>query len=473
MSMGQHYNNRGSCSRQQPVNIDNRPLPQALEIEKAVLGAQMIDRDAYALVSDDVRKGIYHYERHQTIQDAIDILQDAEKPVDILTVTEQLKRMGKLEEVGGPVYIAELSSKVASSSNIKEHARILLQKNTNRRLIAFGDKYKKLGYDETEDVEDVLEQADADLQSIREILPNEGSKPFNDHLEESVQGIQKAAAQPDGITGVATFRVLDDVTAGYQDGDLIIIAARPAMGKTSFALSCAKVIAIDHRIPTAFFSLEMSAVQLTNRIISNVCKISGKHILSGQLDREEWDRLDKRINLMYNAPLYIDDSDGITIGEFRARAKRLVRENGVKIIFIDYLQLMHADGRRFGTRQEEVSAISESLKKTAKELNIPVIALSQLNRTIERREGLEGKRPQLSDLRESGAIEQDADLVIFIHRPDYYGMLQDENGRSTVGKAEILISKNRKGSTKTAPGLMMDFRGEFTCFEEEDDNRLT
>lgn len=470
MSMGQHNTNRGS--RLQPVNIDSLPLPQALEIEKAVLGAQMIDRDAYAKVSDTVRKGIYHDERHQTIQDAINILQDAEKPVDILTVTEQLNSMGKLEEVGGPAYIAELSSKVATSANIEEHAQILSQKNTKRRLIAFGDKYKKLGYDETVDVEDVLEQADADLQSIRDILPNEASKPFSDHLEESVQGIQKAAAQPDGITGVATFRVLDDVTAGYQDTDLIIIAARPAMGKTSFALSCAKVIAIDHHIPTGFFSLEMSAVQLTNRIISNVCKISGKHILSGQLDREEWDRLDKRISLMYDAPLYIDDTHGITIGEFRARAKRLVREKGVKIIFIDYLQLMHADGR-FATREQEVSEISKSLKKTAKELNIPIIALAQLNRAVEKREGLEGKRPVLSDLRESGGIEQDADLVIFIHRPDYYGMLQDENGRSTVGKAEILIPKNRKGATKTAPGLMMDFRGEFTCFEEEDNNRLS
>ena len=456
MSMGQHNNNRGS--RQQPVNIDNEPLPQALDIENAVLGAQMIDRDAYALVSDIVRKGIYHDERHQTIQDAIDILQDAEKPVDILTVTEQLNRMGKLEEVGGPAYIAELSSKVASSANIEEHTHILLNKSTARRLIKFGHKCKMLGFDETEDIEDRLEQ---------------DAKPLKDPLTEAVHGIQKAAAQPDGITGVATFRVLDDVTAGYQDTDLIIIAARPAMGKTSFALSCAKIIAIDHHIPTAFFSLEMSAVQLTNRIISNVCKISGKHILSGQLDQEEWDRLDKRINLMYNAPLYIDETPALRVNDFRARAKRLVREKGVKIIFIDYLQLMHADGKRFGTRQEEVSAISESLKKTAKELNIPIIALAQLNRAVEKREGLEGKRPVLSDLRESGAIEQDADLVIFIHRPDYYGMLQDENGRSTVGKAEILIPKNRKGTTKTAPGLMMDFRGEFTCFEEEDDNRLS
>ena len=472
MSMGQHNNNRGNGSRQQPVNIANKPLPQALEIENAVLGAQMIDHDAYAVVSDIVRKGIYYDERHQTIQDAIDILQDTEKPVDVLTVTEQLSRMGKLEGVGGPGYIAELSSKVATSAHIEEHALILLQKSMERRLIAYGNKYEKLGFDETEDIDDLLEQADTDLQNIREIRPNEDAKPLKDPLAEAVHGIQKAAAQPDGITGVATFRVLDDVTAGYQDTDLIIIAARPAMGKTSFALSCAKVIAIDHHIPTAFFSLEMSAVQLTNRMISNVCKISGKHILSGQLDRGEWDQLDKSMNLMIDAPLYIDETPALRVNDFRVRAKRLVREKGVKIIFIDYLQLMHADGR-FATREQEVSEISKSLKKTAKELNIPIIALAQLNRAVEKREGLEGKRPVLSDLRESGGIEQDADLVIFIHRPDYYGMLQDENGRSTVGKAEILIAKNRKGATKTAPGLMMDFRGEFTCFEEEDDNRLS
>jgi len=260
------------------------------------------------------------------------------------------------------------------------------------------------------------------------------------------------------------------MTCGWQNSDLVIIAGRPAMGKTAFALSLAKNIAADQKIPMAFFSLEMSDVQLANRLMSNVCKIEGKKLLSGQLDREDWLRLDKKLDKLKDAPLYIDDTEGLSVMELRTKARRLVHEKGVKLIMIDYLQLMTASGMKYNSRQEEVSLISRSLKGLAKELNIPVLALSQLNRGVEGRTGAEGKRPQLSDLRESGAIEQDADMVIFLHRPEYYNILKSADGLIDYqGKAEVIISKHRKGATGI---IMMQFKGEYTRFENDDDPNL-
>lgn len=259
------------------------------------------------------------------------------------------------------------------------------------------------------------------------------------------------------------YEELDKKTSGWQSSDLVIIAGRPAMGKTSFALSLAKNIAVDYNTPIAFFSLEMNNVQLVNRLISNVCEIPGNKMLNGQLAPDEWERLDKNIRLLQGSPLYIDDTPGLSIFELRTKARRLVREKGVKIIMIDYLQLMNANGMRFGSRQEEVSKISQSLKGLAKELDIPILALSQLNRTVENREGLEGKRPQLSDLRESGAIEQDADMVLFVHRPEYYHILHDEKGNDLRGMAQIIIAKHRKGATGD---VLLTFRGEFTRFQD-------
>ena len=289
-------------------------------------------------------------------------------------------------------------------------------------------------------------------------------------IAQAVKTIQNAAKNSDGLTGVSTgYHKLDDITSGWQASDLVIIAGRPAMGKTSFALSMAKNIAADLRIPMAFFSLEMSNVQLVNRLISNACEIQGSKILNGQLQRDEWERLDKRINTLLGAPLYVDDTPGLSVFELRTKARRLVREHGVKLIMIDYLQLMNANGMRFSSRQEEVSTISRSLKGLAKELDIPILALSQLNRGVESREGLEGKRPQLSDLRESGAIEQDADMVIFVHRPEYYHIYQDDNGRDLRGMAQIIIAKHRKGATGD---VLLSFRGEFTRFENPEDKNL-
>jgi len=290
-------------------------------------------------------------------------------------------------------------------------------------------------------------------------------------IKNALDVINKAAQNKDGLTGVPTgYHKLDDITSGWQASDLVIIAGRPAMGKTSFALSMAKNIAADFNVPMAFFSLEMSNVQLVNRLISNACEIQGSKILNGQLHPDEWERLDKRVNTLLGAPLYIDDTPGLSVFELRTKARRLVREHGVKIIMIDYLQLMNANGMRFSSRQEEVSTISRSLKGLAKELDIPILALSQLNRGVESREGLEGKRPQLSDLRESGAIEQDADMVLFVHRPEYYHIYQDDNGRDLHGMAQIIIAKHRKGATGD---VLLTFRGEFTRFENPEDGRLS
>ena len=469
--MGQNNSNRGGGRSHQPIdNTFGHLQPQALELEKTMLGAQLIDNKAHDLISDFAKKEIYYEPRHQMIQEAINTLAADGHPIDILTVTDQLARMGHLEEVGGPAYIAELSSKVTSSANIEYHTQIVAQKFLSRQLIALCTKIETKAYDETEDPADVLQEADSGILDLHNIFPDGDIRTLAETTREAQKEIMAAAANTEGITGIPSFQNLDEVTAGYQNTDLVIIAARPAMGKTAFALSTAKSICIDQNIPAAVFSLEMSAVQLTKRLISNVCEIPGNALLTGQLHRDGWDRFDKNVQRLLDAPLYIDDTASLTVGAFWAKAKRLVREKGVKIIFIDYLQLMHADGKRFGTRQEEVADISRSLKKIAKELNIPIVALSQLNRAPEAREGAENKRPKLADLRESGAIEQDADVVIFLHRPEYYGILQDSGGNSLVGKAEILIAKHRKGATKTANPLIMKFQGEFTRFSYEDNS---
>ena len=280
--------------------------------------------------------------------------------------------------------------------------------------------------------------------------------------------IQKAAARSDGLSGIASgFFKLDKITGGWQNSDLVILAARPAMGKTAFALSMAKNIAVDQRVPVAFFSLEMSNVQLVNRLIANVCEITSDKIKSGQLAPYEWGQLDFKIKELIGAPLFIDDSPQLSVFELRTKARRLVREHGIRLIMIDYLQLMNASGMSFGSRQEEVSTISRSLKGLAKELNIPILALSQLNRGVESREGIEGKRPQLSDLRESGAIEQDADMVCFIHRPEYYHIYEDSAGRDLHGMAEIIIAKHRNGAVGD---VLLTFKGQYTRFQNPEDD---
>ena len=452
-------------------SIDNTSYahlqPQALEVERAVLGALMNDRDAYAVVCEILSPESFYEQRNQLIYSAIRDLSFAEKPVDVLTVTDELERQGCLDKVGGAIYIADLSNKVASSANIEYHARIIAHKFLARQLISFASEIETKAFDGSMDIDDLMQEAEGSLFELSRRNMKKDYTQIDPVISNAVEVIQKAAANKDGLTGVPTgYHKLDNITSGWQASDLVIIAGRPAMGKTSFALSMAKNIAADYKVPMAFFSLEMSNVQLVNRLISNCCEIQGSKILNGQLKPDEWERLDKRLNNLIGSPLYVDDTPGLSVFELRTKARRLVRDHGVKIIMIDYLQLMNANGMRFSSRQEEVSTISRSLKQIAKELDIPILALSQLNRGVESREGLEGKRPQLSDLRESGAIEQDADMVLFVHRPEYYHIYQDENGRDLHGMAQIIIAKHRKGATGD---VLLNFRGEFTRFENPED----
>ena len=452
-------------------SIDNTSYahlqPQALEVERAVLGALMNDRDAYAVVCEILSPESFYEQRNQLIYSAIRDLSLAEKPVDVLTVTDELERQGCIDKVGGAIYIADLSNKVASSANIEYHARIIAHKFLARQLISFASEIETKAFDGSMDIDDLMQEAEGSLFELSRRNMKKDYTQIDPVISNAVEVIQKAAANKDGLTGVPTgYHKLDNITSGWQASDLVINAGRPAMGKTSFALSMAKNIAADYKVPMAFFSLEMSNVQLVNRLISNCCEIQGSKILNGQLKPDEWERLDKRLNNLIGSPLYVDDTPGLSVFELRTKARRLVRDHGVKIIMIDYLQLMNANGMRFSSRQEEVSTISRSLKQIAKELDIPILALSQLNRGVESREGLEGKRPQLSDLRESGAIEQDADMVLFVHRPEYYHIYQDENGRDLHGMAQIIIAKHRKGATGD---VLLNFRGEFTRFENPED----
>jgi len=444
--------------------------PQALDIERVVLGALMIDKDAFTVISDMLRPETFYEPRHQKIFQAIQTLSLKEQPVDIMTVTNELKREGTLDEVGGAAYVVELSSHVASSANIEYHAKILVQKYNARQLISFASNIETKAFDETTDVDELMQEAEGSLFELSQKNMQQDYTQIDPILKQAVEVLQNAAKNENGLTGIPSgFTKLDKITSGWQNSDLVIIAGRPAMGKTSFALSIAKNIAVDYQEPIAFFSLEMNKLQLVNRLISNTCEIDGSKMLNGQLAPDEWERLDKRLNLLTGAPIYIDDTPALSVFELRTKARRLVREKGVKIIMIDYLQLMNANGMKYNSRQEEVSTISRSLKGLAKELNIPILALSQLNRTVENREGIEGKRPQLSDLRESGAIEQDADMVLFVHRPEYYHIYEDKEGHNLKGMAQIIIAKHRKGAVGD---VLLTFKGQFTRFQNPDANDM-
>lgn len=468
------YTRKNSKSAQ---NVQISPLeemghipPKATEFEEAVLGALMIEKDAYSLVSEILSPRSFYEIKHQKIYEAIQSLAIAQHPVDIITVTEELRRRGDLDFVGGPFYITTLSSKVVSSAHIEYHARVIAQKALARELISYTSKIQTKAFDETIDVDDLMQEAEGQLFEISQQNMKKDYTQINPVIDAAFVQLQKAAARTDGLSGLESgFTQIDKMTSGWQNSDLIIIAARPAMGKTAFVLSMAKNIAVNYRQPIAMFSLEMSNVQLVNRLISNVCEIPSEKIKSGQLENFEWKQLDIKIKELYDAPLYIDDTPSLSVFELRTKARRLVREHGIKMIIIDYLQLMNANGMSTGSRQEEVSTISRSLKGLAKELNIPIVALSQLNRSVENREGPDGKRPQLSDLRESGAIEQDADIVCFIHRPEYYKIYEDEHKNDLRGMAEFIIAKHRNGAVGH---VLLRFKGEYIKFQNKDDDNF-
>ncbi len=436
--------------------------PQAIDLEEAVLGAMMLGKDPLNEVIDSLKPEVFYKEAHQQIFEAIhDIFQRSE-PVDILTVTAELKSKKKLELVGGAYYISYLTNRVASSANVQFHAKIIVQKYILRELIRISSDTVKEAYEESTDVFDLLDKAEKDLFTVTQGSIRKEYQEMSDVMKQAIESIEAAKKNVDGVSGVPTgFHALDRVTSGWQNSDLIIVAARPSMGKTAFVLSMARNIAVDFSMPVAIFSLEMSSVQLVNRLISAETGIRGEKLRKGNLEDHEYTQLHTRIKKLSTAPILIDDTASLSIFELRAKARKMKSKHDIRCIIIDYLQLMTAggDNNRSGNREQEISMISRSIKTIAKELDIPIIALSQLSRAVETRGG--DKKPILSDLRESGAIEQDADIVSFIYRPEYYDITDDEDGNSLRGIGQVIIAKHRNGALET---VSLKFEKEFAKF---------
>lgn len=420
--------------------------PQAIDIEQVVLGAMMLEKNAVNDTIDILHQNSFYDPKHQYIYKAIRDLFASTNPVDLVTVTSKLQKNGELEAAGGAAYISSLTNRVASSAHIQFHARIIAEKFIKRELIKVSSEIIRDAFDDTKDVFELLTSAEGNLFSIAENNMSKQVASMQNVVREAIQEIEKASQNSDGISGVPTgFFELDKVTSGWQRSDMIVLAARPGMGKTAFVLSMARNTAVDYNMGVAVFSLEMSAVQLVKRLIASEARIDAQKLRKGDLADHEFQQMHSRITKLSTAPLFIDDTPGLSIFDFRAKCRRLKAQHNIELIIIDYLQLMSAkDGKGGGNREQEISTISRSIKEIAKELNVPIIALSQLSRSVEQRGG--DKRPQLSDLRESGAIEQDADIVSFIYRPDYYGITQDEDGQSLKDVGEIIIAKHRNGS---------------------------
>ena len=439
--------NRAAYDKLSEAPVAGTVPPQAVELEEAVLGALMLERDSIIAVQEYITADTFYTEEHRIIYRAIESLSTELKPIDLYTVTERLKVRKELKKVGGASYLAQLTQKVGSAANVEFHAKIIAQKYVQRELIRSATEIQRRSYDEDQDVTDLIGFAEGEIFKVAEGHVKRSVQNAKDILAKALAQIEDASKNTSAFNGVPSgFMALDRVTMGWQPSDLIIIAARPSMGKTAFVLSMARNMAIDHQAPVAFFSLEMSAVQLMMRLIVAETGLYSNDIKSGRLTPEQWRHLESATKPLGTAPLYIDDTPALSVFEFRSKARRLKIHNDIKIIVIDYLQLMTGsqDTKGSGNREQEVAFISRTLKAIAKELNVPMIALSQLSRATEQRGG--SKRPQLSDLRESGAIEQDADIVAFIHRPEYYGMNTDENGMPTAGMAEIILAKHRNGA---------------------------
>jgi len=454
-------NNQYKSRKQIPVNEGGKLPPQAVELEEVVLGALMLEKDAYITVGDLLQPEAFYKESHQEIYKAIQRLAMEEEPIDLLTVSEQLKKMKMLEKVGGLVYVSKLTDRVASAAHIEFHARIIAQKYIQRELIRVSTDIQNSAFDESVDVADLLDKAQQEVFDVAEGNIKKETSAIKSIVDEAIIGIEKAAERPDGMSGVPSgFTALDRITSGWQPSDLVIIAARPSMGKTAFVLSMARNMAVHHNAPIAVFSLEMSNIQLVTRLIASETELGSEKLRSGKLQDYEWKQLHKKIKPLVEAPIFIDDTPALSIFELRAKCRRLKAKYDIQVLIIDYLQLMTAGSDMRGNREQEVSLISRQLKIIAKELNIPVIALSQLNRGVEQRTG-DAKKPMLSDLRESGSIEQDADMVLFIHRPERYGIVTDSEGNDLRGIADIIIAKHRNGAVGD---IQLRFRNELAQF---------
>jgi replicative DNA helicase len=450
-----------------PLNVplaEGKMPPQAVDLEEAVLGAVMLEKDALTSVIDILKADSFYKDAHARIYNAIQQLFTRSEPVDILTVTQELKKTGELEIVGGAYYITQLTNRVASAANAEFHARIVAQKFIQRELIRISTKTINDAYEDGSDVFDLLDDAEKNLFSIVEGNIKKNYDKMSTLIKQAMEQIEATRNNKGSFSGVPSgLSALDRITSGWQKSDLVIIAARPAMGKTALVLTMARNASVEFKKPVAIFSLEMSSLQLVTRLISSESELSSEKLKKGELEEFEIHQLTSKTKALAEAPLFIDDTPGLSIFELRAKARRLKEQHNIELLIIDYLQLMTAGSEGRGNREQEIASISRSLKGLAKELNIPVIALSQLSRAVESRGG--DKRPQLSDLRESGAIEQDADMVLFIHRPEYYGLTEDAEGGDTRGMAELIVAKHRNGPIDTAKTRYI---GQYTKFADLD-----
>ena len=428
--------------------------PNDIEAEQAIIGSMLTDRDAVISAIEVLKPQDFYREDNKTIYEAILNLYSRSEPVDIITVRAELESMGKLDNVGGLEYLAELPEKVPTTANASKYIKIVEEKSTLRNLIKTANEIIELGYNPTEDVDDIMEGAEKKIFNIMQDKEQKSYSPLKDVLVESFTKLEELYNRKQHITGVPSgFTDLDYRTAGFHGSELILIAARPAMGKTAFALNIASNAALRANVPVAVFSLEMSKEQLVNRILSSESMVDSNKIRTGKLEEDDWSKLAETIGPLSEGEMYIDDTPGISITEIRAKCRKLKIEKNIGLVVIDYLQLIQGTGKRNGSREQEISEISRSLKILAKELDVPVIALSQLSRAAEQRPD---HRPMLSDLRESGAIEQDADIVMFLYRDDYYN--QDSEKKNI---AEVIIAKHRGGSTGTVELLWL---GNYTKF---------
>ncbi len=416
--------------------------PSAVDVERIVLGAMMLDTEAVPKVIETLQPESFYDKKNQLIYEAMLSLFESNEPIDTVSLYEELNKNGKIDGAGGPAYISKLAQDVSSAANVEFHSKVILEKWILRKLISSSMDIATDAYSGTTDVFDLLDEAEAKIFEITEAGLKESYKSMDRAVREAIEHIEAIHSKNISSFSVPTgFFGLDEMLGGFQKSDLIIVAARPSMGKTAFALSAARNSAVDHEVPIAIFSLEMATIQLVTRLICAEARIDAHSVRTGKFKAEDGPRISRTAHKLSKSPIYIDDSAGQTVLEIRAKARRLKAEKNIGLIIIDYLQLMSASSK-LGSREQEISTISRSLKALAKELNVPVIALSQLNRAVESRTD---KRPQLSDLRESGSIEQDADVVIFLNRPEYYGITQFSDGESTEGIAEVIIGKQRNG----------------------------
>jgi replicative DNA helicase len=449
---------KNNNSSAQMINEGNLP-PSAPEVEQAVLGAMLIEKEAIAKAISILNTESFYKREHQLIYEAMISLFESGEPVDVVTVYEELKKRNQIDQVGGAAYISFLSQNIASAALIETHARIVVEKQILRSLIQSAHQIAKDAYDGNQDAFEILDEAERKIFEISELQMKRNYQGMDVAVKNAIEYIEAIHSQTHRDFAVPTgFYELDEILGGFQKSDLIIIAARPSMGKTAFALTLARNAAIDYKVPVGIFSLEMSTMQLVIRLLCAEGRLNAHLVRTGKLPHSEGAKLSKNAHKLITAPIYVDDSPSQTVLEIRAKARRLKAEKKVGLIIIDYLQLMQGPAKA-ESREREISHISRSLKALAKELNIPVIALAQLNRAVESRSD---KRPQLSDLRESGSIEQDADVVMFLNRPEYYGIEKDENGESLEGVAEVIIGKQRNGPIGT---VKLAFIKEYARFE--------